>query len=54
MGFETSFHWARNQYKERYSNTYRGFMIRWQSSKVWKNIDAMFSYKTVYENLITA
>jgi hypothetical protein len=29
-------------------------MIRWQNNKVWKNVDAMFAYKQVYENLGTA
>ena len=54
MGFEDSWRWARTQYKERYANNYRSLMLRWQSNKVWKNIDAMFAFKTIFENLGTA
>jgi len=54
MGFEDSWRWVRNQYKERQNNSYRNYMLRFNNSKVWKNLDAMFSYKTVYENLGTA
>ena len=44
----------RNQYREKQQNNFRSYALRWKSSKVWKNIDAMFAYKTVYENLATA
>lgn len=54
MGFEDGWRWMRSTYKERQSNNYRSYMLRWQSTKVWKNIDAMFAYKTVYEALGTA
>lgn len=54
MGFENSWHWARSQYKERYANTYRGYMLKVKSTKIWKNIDALFAYKKIYENLGTA
>ena len=54
MGFEDGWRWMRSQYKERQTNNYRSFMLRWQKTKVWKNLDAMFAYKTIYETLGTA
>ena len=54
MGFEDGWRWMRSQYKERQTNNYRSFMLRWQNTKVWKNLDAMFAYKTIYETLGTA
>ncbi len=29
MGFEDSWRWMRNKYKERQSNNYRSYMLRW-------------------------
>ena len=54
MGFEDSWRWMRNNYKEKQSNSFRSWSLRWQNTRVWKNIDAMFTYKTVYENLGTS
>lgn len=54
MGFEDGWRWMRNQYRERQTNNYRNFMLRWQNTKAWKNIDAMFAYKNIYETLGTA
>ena len=54
MGFEDSWQWMRSQYRERTSNNFRGYMLRWRNTKVWKNIDTMFTYKNIYENLGTA
>ena len=54
MGFEDSWKWIRNQFKEKQSNNFRSYFLRWQSSKAWKNVDAMFAYKQIYENLGTA
>ena len=54
MGFEDAWRWSRNQYREKYQNSYRSFMLRFKSNKVWRNIDSMFAYKTIYENLGTA
>ena len=51
MGFEDTFRWMRNQYKERQSNNYRSFSLRWRQSRVWKNTEAMFAYKEIYETL---
>ena len=54
MGFEDAWRWARSQYKERQSNNYRGYMLRWQNTKIWKNVDSMFAYKNIYETLGSA
>lgn len=51
MGFEDGWRWLRNHVKESQSNYYRNNMLRFQNSKVWKNVDTLFTYKTIYENL---
>lgn len=54
MGFEDTWRWMRTQYKERQANNYRGFLLRYKNTKIWKNFDTLFTYKRIYENLGTA
>ena len=43
---------GRTALKERYANSYRSFALRWRSTKLNKNIDAMLAYREIHETLI--
>ena len=43
---------VRTTINEKYSNQYRSFSLKWKSTKLNKNIDAMLAYREIHEALI--
>jgi hypothetical protein len=38
--------------KDRFSNSYRSFRLKYQGTKVYKNIDSLIKFQNVYYELI--
>lgn len=51
MGFQDYWTRARSTYNERYSNSYRSFMLRWRQTQLFQTVDSLSTYKTIFENL---
>ena len=54
MGFQDYWKQARGYCQDSFSNNYRSVMLKWRKTRFQQNIDTMFVYRDIYENLTNA
>lgn len=42
---------GKNFFKDRFSNNYRSFKIKYEGTKAYKNIDSLIKYQNIYYEL---
>ena len=52
MTFSESIKSIRTSWKENFSNHYRSSWLRYKNTRWYKNVDAMMSYREIYETLV--